>query len=133
MCDRGIVTRRKVKSCKLQQAVFARFQGCQCLGRAKQARRQARLVTQAAGAEVWTLDPVVDLLCEEPRNTLPHLRRCLRSHRIDVQSSVSQNLVDAAVHYINEVHGSEVPVSTTMDGAPASTDFLRQGWTNEAP
>ena len=43
---------------------------------------------------------VVNQLCDEPKNTAPHLRRLFRSHRGDVQAKVLQNLVDMAIRHV---------------------------------
>ena len=46
------------------------------------------------------VERAVSQLCDEPKNTAPHLRRLYRNHRIDVQSRVLQNLVDMAIRHV---------------------------------
>ena len=46
------------------------------------------------------VERAVNQLCDEPKNTAPHLRRLYRSHRIDAQSRVLQNLVDMAIRHV---------------------------------
>ena len=88
-----------------------------------------------AQADFRIVEGAVNQLCEEPRLTSPPLRKIFRNHRLDLQSRVLQNLVDAAVRRVrnggcrspgpwSEYHGWSSCIHRLMQ---------KQGWTCTSP